>query len=119
MKMSLSADELSEFEGMSDADLTKAIRDSLATFRAKRAEAEDDLEQADPSTAGHGGRSTSTLETTASQRAGTLQATQDSAQRLREYGLSERRITEILNPSSVSESDRIAADKLVKGYNRL
>lgn len=63
MKMSLSADELDEFEAMSDADLAKCVRDSLAAFRAKRAEAEDDAE--DP---------------TASERAGTLRETEDDAE---------------------------------------
>lgn len=78
--MSLSADELDELDGMSDADLTKTIRDSLAAYRTKRTEAEDDAEDppADPSTPAHGGRSTSTLETGRS-RSGNVNPANDSA----------------------------------------
>jgi hypothetical protein len=68
VKMSLSADELDQFETMDDETLTKTIRDSLKAFRAERT-GEDEPVQGDPSSAGHGGRSTSTLETSASRAA--------------------------------------------------
>ena len=115
MKMTLSADELDEFEGMSDADLTKVIRDSLASFRAKRAEGEDDdLPDADPSTPAHGGRTTSTLETGRS-RSGNVNpgatdsaiaATQDAARQTHEARL--------------RQDERDAeAESIIKGYRRL
>ena len=113
VKMTLSADELDEFEGMSDADLTKVIRDSLASFRAKRAE--DDLDEADPSTPAHGGRSTSTLETGRSRSGNVnpggatdsaISATQDAARQTHEARLRQ------------NERDT-EAERLIPGYRRL
>jgi len=115
MKMSATADELDEMCGMDDATLAKYVRDSLAKFRASRAE--DDLENADPSTPRKGGPSTSTLENPASRAANG--SANDSAERLRSLGLSERHIREIQNPTSVSADDHAAAAKLIKGYDRL
>jgi hypothetical protein len=120
MKMSLSAEELDEFDGMDDESLTKVIRDSLAKFRSKRGAKDNDLDDADTGGLEHSGRSTGTLETPASQRANTnTVAAADSAQRLREMGLSDRRIREIMNPSTTSAADRRAADKLIPGLGRL
>ena len=45
MKMNLSAEELSQFENLSDAELVKVIRSSLAAFRGSGGEeAEDDAD---------------------------------------------------------------------------
>jgi hypothetical protein len=69
MKLSINADELAALEDMKDEDLVRTVRDSLAKFRA--GSAADDLENADPSSAGHGGRSIPTIETVASRSANT------------------------------------------------
>lgn len=108
MKMSLSADELEELEGLSDAELAKAVRDSLSKFRSKGARDDGELPPPQTGTPSKGGPSTSTLETA-----------NDSAQRLRELGLSERRIREIQQPFSASEADRAAAAALIPGMDRL
>jgi hypothetical protein len=113
--MNLDAEELDELEGLSDADLAALIRAALAKFRGGKRNAEDDVETGTPS---KGGPSAATLETVASQRANTS-AANDSAQRLREQGLSERRIREILHPSSASAADRAGAAKLIPGLDRL
>lgn len=147
MKINLSSDELDELEAMSDGDLAELVRGSLRKFRGKsKAEAEDDIPGADPSSAGHGGRSESTLETPASQRAGTIRATEDSAQRAaRERMLSAARQHEAsagtlaatdsarqaaiertqaavrqMHEAGLAQAERNAeAATVVKGYNRL
>ncbi len=68
MKMHLSADELEEFEGLSDKDLVETIRTALKEFRASRT-GEDDLPQATPGTPSKNGKSEATLETPASRSA--------------------------------------------------
>lgn len=50
MKMSMSADEISAFEDMNDADLATAIRQALKEFRAARGGKDD--EQPDATTTG-------------------------------------------------------------------
>lgn len=117
MKMSLSADELDELEGMSDADLTKTIRDSLAAYRTKRSEAEDDAEDppADPSSAGHGGRTTSTLETGRSRSGNVNPGARDSA-----AVLATQESARQTHEARLRQDERDAeAEKLIPGYRRL
>lgn len=117
MKMTLSAEELDNFDAMSDSDLCAMIRDSFKEFRAKRAEAQDDAEDPPASTGGlrHGALSTSTLETAGS-RAGNVnpgardsaavQATQAAARQVHEAHL--------------RQADRDEEmEKLIPGYRRL
>lgn len=94
---------------------SKLLRD------ARRAKAQDDdLPNADPSTAAHGGRSVSTLETSGSERENTSTVTAtDSVQRLRELGVSSRRIHEILHPHSASAADNEAAAAMIPSLKRL
>jgi hypothetical protein len=79
MKIQLNSDELDEMSEMSDSDLADLVRTSLKKFRGKSKAEDAEDPPADPSGAGHGGRSNATLETTASQRAGTIRATEDAA----------------------------------------
>lgn len=109
MKIQLSSDELDEMSEMSDSDLAELVRTSLKKFRGKSKEAEaaeDDIPDADPSSAGHGGKSRSTLETPASQRAGTLRATEDAA------------LAALDRQSAQAERDA-EAESIIKGYRRL
>ena len=116
MKFSCTSDELDYLEGCDDATLARHVRDSLAQFRSKGAR--DDLTNANPGTPSHSGPTTATLETPVSRAAN--KSTMDSAAgRLRMYGLSERRIGEILNPTNVSDADAEAAGKLIPGLGRL
>jgi hypothetical protein len=75
MKLSVSNDEHDLLDALDDESLVKLVRDSLAKRRASGAS--DDLEQADPSSAGHNGRSVPTLETVGSRNAN--QSANDSA----------------------------------------
>jgi hypothetical protein len=76
MKLSVSPQEHDALDALNDEDLVKLVRDSLAQHRASGAS--DDLEQADPSSAAHGGKSVPTLETVGSRNANTAH---DSAAR--------------------------------------
>lgn len=136
MKMSLSADELDELEGMSDADLTKTIRDSLAAYRTKRSKAEDDVEDptaseragtlreteddaedppADPSSAGHGGRTTSTLETGRSRGGNVNPGARDSAAILATQDAARQ-----THEARLRQDERDAeAESIIPGYRRL
>jgi hypothetical protein len=76
MRFSISPAEHDVLDALDDESLVKLVRGSLAEHRASGAS--DDLEQADPSSAAHGGRSTPSLETVGSRNANTAQ---DSAAR--------------------------------------
>jgi hypothetical protein len=78
MKLSVSNDEHDLLDAMNDEDLVKLVRDSLAKRRASGAS--DDLEQADPSSASHSGKSVPTLETVGSRNAN--QSANDSTRAL-------------------------------------
>jgi hypothetical protein len=67
MKLSVSNDEHDLLDALDDESLVKLVRDSLAARRASGAS--DDLEQADPSSASHGGKSVPTLEAVGSRNA--------------------------------------------------
>jgi len=118
VKINLNSDELDDLEQLSDGDLAELVRGALKKFRGKSkagAEAEDDLAEADPSTAGHGGRSESTLETTASQRAGTIRATEDRAMVQQTHDAAR-----LLHESRLQQDERDAeAAKLIPSYRRL
>jgi hypothetical protein len=121
VKIVADAEELKSLEGLSDADLVKLVRDGFKKFRAGRddSEAEDGEDPpADPSGAGHGGRSKATLETTASQRAGTIRATEDSAQRaaIERTQAAARQIHEA-NIAQDARDDEAAT--IIHNYNRL
>jgi hypothetical protein len=103
VKLSCTADELSDMEGLDDAALAKVVRDALKGFRGRdsaRVSKDNELENANPGTPSHTGPSTSTLETPASR------AAHDSALQRHEQGVQQ------------DEADR-NAEKLIPNYRRL
>ena len=103
MKLSVSNDEHDLLDALDDESLVKLVRDSLAARRASGAS--DDLEQADPSSASHGGRSVPTLETVGSQRAN--QSANDAAR---------VRARRAANDMSLTAADRAAARLVANDY---
>jgi hypothetical protein len=110
VKLSCTADEIEEFEGLSDTDLAALIRASLKKFRARDNEpdAEDDDPPANATTTGVRG----------GPKEGSKVA-QDAAATLRMYGLSESVIRESVHPHDTSAADRRGAARLIPGLDRL
>jgi hypothetical protein len=123
MKLSVSPQEHDALDALNDEDLVKMVRDSLAAHRASGAS--DDLEQADPSSASHGGKSVPTLETVGSRSAN--QSANDSARAIHRaraldprLSAADRAQARILANDYEAESRRDAAHaKIVPGLDRL
>ncbi len=123
MKLSVSKDEHDLLDALDDESLVKLVRDSLAKHRASGAA--DDLEQADPSSASHGGKSVPTLETVGSRNAN--QSANDSARAIHRAAARNPNLT-----TADRAAHRLAADdyeaegqrtrataKLIPGLDRL
>jgi hypothetical protein len=124
MKFSVSREEHDVLDSLDDESLCKLVRGSLAEHRASGAS--DDLEQADPSSAGHGGRSNPTIETVASRSANTSanDAAARAAHRRAANDMSltaaDRARHRLLANDYEAQSRRDAAHaKIVPGYDRL
>jgi hypothetical protein len=123
MKLSVSKDEHDLLDALDDESLVKLVRDSLAKRRASGAS--DDLEQADPSSASHGGKSVPTLETVGSRNAN--QSANDSARAIHRVAARNPNLTaadraqhRLAANDYADESARDKATaKLISGYDRL
>lgn len=111
MKIVGDVGELESLEGLSDTELAQLVRDAFKKFKAGR---DNDIEGADPSTAAHGGASRRPPEDeeTASQRAGTLRATED-------VRVAQDRARRVLEAQLEQDERDAEAETIVKGYRRL
>jgi hypothetical protein len=120
MKLQVSDQELDLMDALSDEDLVSLIRNSLTAHRASRA-TEDEPVAGDPSTAAHGGRSVSTLETSASRSANDA-ARAAARRRANDLTLSaaDRAAARLVANDYEAQSRRDAAHaKIVPGIDRL
>jgi hypothetical protein len=119
MKIHATADDVALWDAMSDEDLVKTVRDSLAAFKAGRAA--DDLE---PGTPSKGGRSTATIETPASRSANdAARATHRAAARNTNLTAADRaahRLAAGLAGDFAAEEQRTKTmARIIPGYDRL
>jgi hypothetical protein len=121
MKIQLiDANELKSLEGLSDAELLKLVRDGFKEFRASgKADADPDAED-EPDVGGlrHGAPSKSTLETPASQRAGTLRATEDRARRA-DIERTQAAARQMHDARIAQDARDEEAESIIPGYRRL
>lgn len=116
MKICLNSDELDDLEQRSDSEIAELVRGSLKRFRNKGGTEAEDAEDppADPSGAGHGGRSTNTLETSTSRGANRNPGARDSA-----IAATQAAAARVFDERIRQDERDAEAETIIKGYRRL